>query len=149
MSDSAARERRLRAACAARCTRCFLVLEKAVDSTNLSSLMRTADACGVQDVWIVKGGLKNAPHADVRGDGPHRYLSVRTFEETSDCISALRARGVKIWVSTLAPGAVPLESSCMPDMPEQVCLVVGREADGVSKEMSDAADKCESGQPVV
>jgi len=74
--------------------------------------------------------------------GAGRWLSLRYFTSTCDCIDALRADGRDIWVSTLRNDAQVFDrhfpASAIPD---KVALVVGREIDGVSPEFCEAASR--------
>ena len=69
-----------------------------------------------------------------------RWLTIRHFNSTRDCIEALRADGREIWVTALSLGCVPFDRSVGP-IPDRLAIVLGRELDGVSAEMCAAASK--------
>ena len=72
-----------------------------------------------------------------------RWLTLRYFETTSDCIAALRAEGRTIWVTTLSPNSKRFDRDFVRAgnvIPDKLAVVLGREIDGVSPEMCAAAD---------
>mmetsp|Transcript_101374 Transcript_101374/g.316013 ORF Transcript_101374/g.316013 Transcript_101374/m.316013 type:complete len:341 (-) Transcript_101374:39-1061(-) len=80
--------------------------------------------------------------------GAQRWLSVREFESTEDCISALREAGREIWVTALeqaaevlAPGAPWLSSGSGRGVPRRMAVVMGAEGSGVSSAFKAAADR--------
>ena len=110
-----ARLRRAEAVLAHRTSRILLVVEHMVDSLNHQAVLRTAEALGVQNVWLVDsgmrksytlpGGVKVARTVTV---GSSKWLSLRTFERTEECIEGLRQDGREIWSTYLGPAAIPL-----------------------------------------
>lgn len=70
-----------------------------------------------------------------------RWLTLRRFTSTADCIAALRADGREIWVTALSQGCVPFDSAHCHPLPDRLAIVLGRELDGVSQEMIAAASR--------
>ena len=70
-----------------------IVLENVFDPHNISAVMRTADAVGVQDIYILntkiprhkKWGAKSSSSAA-------KWLTVHQFENAEECFSSLRNR---------------------------------------------------------
>ena len=116
-----------------------VVLENLYDAHNLSAVLRTADAFGVQEVHVV----------DAEGDfaisrkislGAHKWLDivVHSGETASeDCVTALRDRGFRMMAATLAPGAVALGDL---DLSGRVAFVFGNEHEGLTEAMARACD---------
>lgn len=106
---------RAEAVLAHRTSRILLVVEHMVDSLNHQAVLRTAEALGVQNVWLVDsgmrksytlpGGVRVVPTVTV---GSSKWLTLRSFEKTEECIEALRQDGREIWSTYLGPAAIPL-----------------------------------------
>lgn len=129
-----------------RTDRLILVIEKSYDSTNQQAVLRTAEAFGIQEIWVIESAVKKEK-SDFFGlqrvvRTSTQWLDMKYFDTTSQAIRALRKQRRKIWVTELSQVAQSLEypESVLP-FPRKVALVIGREADGASEEMLNAADK--------
>lgn len=115
-----------------------LVLENVFDPHNISAVMRTADAVGVQDIYILntkiprhkKWGAKSSSSAA-------KWLTVHQFENAEDCFAALRKSYSTILTTHLSSDAVSLHSI---DFTKSIALVFGNEHSGVSEEIRAMAD---------
>src|SRR5690349_18245614 len=84
-----------------------VVLENVFDPHNISAVMRTCDAVGVQDVYILntkiprhkKWGAKSSSSAA-------KWLTIHQFENAEECFSSLRKRYSKILTTHLGSNAV-------------------------------------------
>lgn len=116
-----------------------VVMENVFDPHNISAVMRTCDAVGVQEVYILntkiprhkKWGFKSSSSAA-------KWLTVRQFENAGECFSALRQRYSKILTTHLSSDAVGLYDIDM--AAEPIALVFGNEHSGVSEEIRQLAD---------
>jgi tRNA (guanosine-2'-O-)-methyltransferase len=122
---------------AARQRRLTLVLEATHDPHNLSAVLRTCEAFGVQDVHLVPQA--DAPAAVNPGVslGAERWLTVHRHADAASALAALRARDFRIFVSDLCPEATPL-----PAIPRDLraAYVFGNEQGGVSPLWLENAD---------
>jgi len=115
-----------------------VVLENVFDPHNISAVMRTCDAVGVQEVFILntkiprhkKWGAKSSSSAA-------KWLTVHQFENAGECFSSLRKRYSKILTTHLSSDAIGLHAI---DMTEPIALVFGNEHSGVSDEIRALAD---------
>jgi tRNA (guanosine-2'-O-)-methyltransferase len=115
-----------------------VVLENVFDPHNISAVMRTCDAVGVQDVHILntkiprhkKWGAKSSSSAA-------KWLSVHDYADATTCFAALRSRYKKILTTHLAGDSVSLYDI---DFTEPIALVFGNEHEGVSAEIREMAD---------
>ncbi|TMW67057.1 hypothetical protein Poli38472_012173 [Pythium oligandrum] len=144
------RLRRAEAVIQHRTSRLVLVLEQCMDSHNHQAVLRTAEALGIQHVWLVNPNERQVKkHKSGSSTGNKKiakncsfWLTMREFTSISDCIDALKAENCTIWATDLSPEAVPLSSEHKPsELPSRLAIVIGRETDGVSAEMLSAADK--------
>jgi tRNA (guanosine-2'-O-)-methyltransferase len=115
-----------------------VVLENVSDPHNISAVMRTCDAVGIQDIYILntkiglheKWGAKSSSSAA-------KWLTVHQFTDAAECFAALRKRFSKIYTTHLSTDAVSLYEL---NLTESVALVFGNEHAGVSDEIINMAD---------
>ncbi len=115
-----------------------IVLENVSDPHNISAVMRTCDAVGVQDIYILntiigkhkKWGAKSSSSAA-------KWLTVHQFNDVNECIATLRNNYNKIYSTHLSKDALGLYDL---DLTDSVALVFGNEHSGVSEELMDKVD---------
>ena len=115
-----------------------IVLENVFDPHNISAVMRTCDAVGVQEIFILntkiprhkKWGFKSSSSAK-------KWLTVHQFENATECFSSLRKRYSSILTTYLSMGAVGLYEL---DLTGSIALVFGNEHSGVSDDIRSLAD---------
>ena len=126
----------------ARTSRILLVLERCYDDLNQQAVLRTAECLGIQHVWTVRSfTTKCRKPARKITRGNHQWLSLRSFESTADCITALHEAHYEIWATDLSPTSECLGDDSELALPPKVAIIIGREADGVSQEMLAAASR--------
>ena len=154
-----ARLARMRAAAEGRTRRLVLVLEDVHKARNLGALLRTCDALGLQEVHAIE----NRSPADEDGEtsmGAGQWLDVvrhrrdafpdparlhppavarepAALDNTRRALAGIRARGYRIAVADLGPGALPLEEVPV-DRP--LAVVIGNEFAGASPAALEMAD---------
>ncbi|MDP4262029.1 MAG: RNA methyltransferase [Bacteroidota bacterium] len=115
-----------------------IVLENVFDPHNISAVMRSCDAAGVQDIYILttkiprhkKWGAKSSSSAA-------KWLTIHQFENAEECFAALRKSYSTILTTHLSSDAVDLYSV---DLTKSIALVFGNEHSGVSEEIRKLAD---------
>ena len=115
-----------------------VVLENVFDPHNISAVMRTCDAVGIQDIYILnhkiaphrKWGARSSSSAD-------KWLTVHQFTDANECFAELRKRYKKIYTTHLSADAVSLHEL---NLTEPVALIFGNEHSGVSDEIIAMAD---------
>jgi tRNA (guanosine-2'-O-)-methyltransferase len=101
---------------------------------NVSAILRSCDAFGLQHVHLV-GGNFTATRGASRG--AERWLTVHRHETADRAIDMLRARGVRLFVADFAEDALTPEE--LP-LDEPICVWMGAELAGVSPVARAAAD---------
>ena len=131
------RLRRAEAVLAARRRQMTLVLENVIDPHNMSAVLRTCEAFGLQDVHLVtEGTASTEPNPDV-ALGAERWLTLHRHVSAAAGIAALRARGYRLYVGHLSADAIPL---CELPRDQRAAYVFGSERTGVTPTWLDAAD---------
>lgn len=154
-----ARLARMRAVAAGRTRRLVLVLEDVHKARNLGALLRTCDALGLQEVHAIE----NRSPAEEEGEtsmGAGQWIEVvrhrragfpdparlhppavarepAALDNSRQALASLRARGYRLAVADLGPGALPLEE-VPADQP--LAVVIGNEHTGASPVALGLAD---------
>ena len=162
----------------ARTSRVIMVLERCSNAHNYSAVLRTVEALGVQHVWLIaptkldsefRGDASKDPkkvsvrkrnvwHEDKEKLQRHvayakkayKWLTVREFATTTECIEALRAENREIWCTDLSQAAQVLtetgleatkDRDAVEGLPSKFALVMGTESTGVSAEFIESCDR--------
>ena len=115
-----------------------IVLENVSDPHNISAVMRTCDAVGVQDIYILntKIGLHEI-WSEKASSSAAKWLTVHQFTNAAECFKELRKNFSKIYTTHLSSDAVDLYDL---KLTASVALVFGNEHSGVSDEIIKMAD---------
>src|SRR6267378_6083972 len=84
-----------------------IVLENVFDPHNISAVMRTCDAVGIQEVYVLN--TKIPPHKKWgarSSSSAAKWLTIHQFHDALDCFSALRERYATILTTHLSKGAL-------------------------------------------
>lgn len=115
-----------------------VVLENVFDPHNISAVMRTCDAVGVQEVYIITNKIPRHKKWGARSSSSAaKWLTVHQFENAEECFAELRKKYSKILTTHLSSDAVNLYEV---NMTEPIALVFGNEHSGVSDEIRLLAD---------
>ena len=115
-----------------------VVLENVTDPHNISAVMRTCDAVGIQDIYILttkiprhkKWGAKSSSSAA-------NWLTIHQYDNAEECFLSLRKNYSSILTTHLSDDAVSLHDL---DLTKSMALVFGNEHSGVSEEIRVHAD---------
>ncbi len=115
-----------------------VVLENVSDPHNISAVMRTCDAVGVQEIYVLNTKIPQHKKWGARSSSSAaKWLTVRQFEDAEECFKSLRKKYKKILTTHLSSDAVSLHAI---DFTQPIALVFGNEHSGVSKEIRKMAD---------
>lgn len=115
-----------------------VVLENVFDPHNISAVMRTCDAVGVQEVYVLNTKIPRHKKFGARSSSSAaKWLSVYQFTDAEACFNALRQKYDRILTTHLSSDAVNLYDI---DFTNRIALVFGNEHAGVSDEIRAMAD---------
>lgn len=132
---SVQRLERIKSILASRTDRLVLVLDNLYDPHNLSAIMRTAEAFGVQHIILT--GQTPAGFNPQVALGTQQWLTLHREERAESCLRELKVHGYSVAASVLSPDATPL-AEFSPAGP--VALVLGNEREGVAPYWIDNSD---------
>lgn len=115
-----------------------VVLENVSDPHNISAVMRTCDAIGIEEIYILttriprhkKWGAKSSSSAA-------KWLTIHQFDNADQCFSSLRKRYSTILTTHLSSDAISLHRI---DFTRSIALVFGNEHSGVTEDIRALAD---------
>jgi len=115
-----------------------VVLENVFDPHNISAVMRTCDAVGVQEIYVLntkiprhrKWGYKSSSSA-------HKWLTSYQFDNAEECFNSLRKKYAKILTTHLSSDAIQMHTI---NFVQPIALIFGNEQTGVSEEIRNMAD---------
>ena len=115
-----------------------VVMENIQDPHNIAAVMRTCDAVGIQDMYILNTKI---PRHDKFGpkssSSAAKWLTVHHFDNAAACFAQLRQQYSRIFTTHLAADAVSVYDI---NFTVSVALVFGNEHSGVSEEIRLLAD---------
>ncbi|NCI46012.1 TrmH family RNA methyltransferase [Sediminibacterium soli] len=115
-----------------------VVMENVNDPHNISAVMRTCDAVGIQDIYILNTKIpRHKKFGAKSSSSAAKWLSVHQYEDTQACFTELRKHYDKILTTHLSSDAVSLYEI---DFTGRIALVFGNEHAGVSEEIRALAD---------
>jgi len=119
-------------------TNLTIVLEDVQDPRNITAVMRTADAVGIQEIYVINTGkpvIKKFGYKS--GSSAAKWITVHQFTDVETCFEALRQRFSLIYTTHLSSDAVDLYAI---NFTKSVALVFGNEQEGVSEKARNLAD---------
>ncbi|MCC6462784.1 MAG: RNA methyltransferase [Saprospiraceae bacterium] len=135
------RENRIRAVIRQSQPDLTVVLENIFDPLNISAVLRSCDAVGVREVFVVytekyltKRGLKVGKKTS---GGAFKWMDVYVFEDLDECIRRVRERYGRVLATCLGESS---ESLYALDLTQPTALLFGNEDEGISEEALALAD---------
>ncbi|MBU6340153.1 MAG: RNA methyltransferase [Bacteroidetes bacterium] len=118
-----------------------VILENIFDPLNISAVLRSCDAVGIREIFVVY----TKPYLDKRGlrlgkrtsGGAFKWIDVYVFEDLEECIRRVKARYGRVLATGLGEKSQSLYSL---ELSEPVALMFGNEDDGLSPEALNLAD---------
>lgn len=115
-----------------------VLLENITDPHNISAVMRTCDAVGIPEIYVLntladahkRWGFRSSSSA-------WKWVKVHQFSDPEACVAAIRARYGRILTTHLGTDSVGLYEI---DFREPFALVFGNERKGVTEKLRGLAD---------
>ena len=115
-----------------------VVMENVQDPHNISAVMRTCDAVGIQDIYILNTKIpRHKKFGAKSSSSAAKWLTLHQFEDVTSCFAELRKNYSTILTTHLSTDAVGLFEI---DFTQSVALVFGNEHEGVSDDVRALAD---------
>lgn len=117
----------------------YLILNNLQDPGNLGTLLRTADAVGVDGV-VLSNNCCDLYNPKVLRSAMGSAFRIKTFvcNDFADCVKLMRGKGVKVWASVVDKDATSLVDA---DFSCGSAVVVGNEGNGLSESDAELCDE--------
>lgn len=115
-----------------------VVMENVHDPHNIYAVMRTCDAVGIQDIYVLNTELPKSGYFGIKSSSSaNKWLTIHQFDDVQTCFAALRESYDFIYTTYLGQTS---KSVFEIDFTQRVALVFGNEHKGVSMEARNLAD---------
>src|SRR3982751_2985181 len=115
-----------------------VVLENVFDPHNISAVMRSCDAVGVQEIYVLNTKIPRHKKWGTRSSSSAaKWLTIHQFENADECFTEIRKKYDRILTTHLSANAVSLYKV---DFTVPIAIVFGNEHSGVSEEIRKFSD---------
>lgn len=115
-----------------------VVLENVFDPHNVSAVMRSCDAVGIQELFVINTMAPPHKRWGYRSSSSaYKWITVHQFDNLEQCVAAVRQQYDRILTTCLSAEAVSLYEL---DLTGKTALVFGNEQKGISEELAAAGD---------
>jgi tRNA (guanosine-2'-O-)-methyltransferase len=115
-----------------------VVLENVHDPHNVSAVLRTCDAIGILDIYLIYHSGQKFPQLNNKSSGRVRkWMMVHKFTSVTECFAELKSKGFSILSTYVGNGT---KSVYNVDYTQKVAFVFGNEHEGVTNEVLDSSD---------
>lgn len=115
-----------------------VVMEDVLDPHNISAVMRTCDAVGIQDIYILNTLIpRHKKWGKKSSSGVSKWLTAHQFTNAKACIEELHKQYDYIYTTKLTDDSVSVYDI---DFTKKIALVFGNEHSGVSEDISKLSD---------
>jgi 23S rRNA (guanosine2251-2'-O)-methyltransferase len=116
----------------------YLVLDRIIDTYNVGSLFRLADAVAAEKIYLC-GEMEYPPSSKIHkaAVGTEEWVPWKKIENTREIVTKLQRKGVQIIAVEQSPNSISV-SDLKPQFP--CAIVLGNETTGISPEILKMAN---------
>ncbi|WP_412985832.1 TrmH family RNA methyltransferase [Pontimicrobium sp. IMCC45349] len=103
---------------------------------NTSAVMRSCDVFGIQELSIIEEQNVKSIDREI-AMGAQKWVDLNRFHSAKECIVSMKQQGYQIVATTPHTNDCNLQEF---DISKKACFFFGRETEGLSQEVLDAAD---------
>lgn len=116
----------------------YIIAEELNDPGNLGTIIRTADACGADGVFLSKGSVDLYNSKVLRSTmGSVFHVPVVTDIEIEQCLELFKQNKITLYAAHLKGIKTPYEC----DLKQSTAFVIGNEARGLSEKTAEMCDR--------
>lgn len=119
-----------------------VVLEDIYDPHNAMAVMRSCDAFGIQDIYVINASVKKFNPRKVgkqTSSSANKWLNFHCFDTTEDCLKELKSQGYTIVATVLDDESKPIHEVDF-TAEAKIALMFGNEHAGLTQEALAMSD---------
>lgn len=119
----------------------YLVLDRIIDTYNIGSLFRLADAIAVKKVFLC-GDMEYPPSSRIHkaAVGTEEWVPWEKTDSTSEVLIKLKEKGIQIIAVEQSPKSISYKDLRAPLLKFPCAVVMGSETGGMNKDVLEKAD---------
>lgn len=119
----------------------YLVLDNVIDTYNVGSLFRLADAIAAEKVYLC-GQTEYPPSSRIHkaAVGTEKWVPWEKVDKTRDIVTKLQSKGVQIISVEQSDKSTDYRLLTTDKVKFPIAIIVGNETTGIAKEVLDKAD---------
>ncbi len=115
-----------------------VIMEHVDDPHNIAAVLRTCDAVGIYEVFVIDNQQNSSRHLGRRSSASAmKWIKVHHFEKVSDCLQEVRKKYPLVYCTHLSTKA---QSVYDMNFMHAMAIAFGNEHAGISDELLSAAD---------
>ena len=115
-----------------------VILENVFDPHNISAVMRSCDAVGIKEIYVLNTKIpRHKKWGSRSSSSAAKWMVIYQFEDANECFKAVRNKYEKIFTTYLETRSKSLYDL---NFSGSVALVFGNEHEGVSEEIRQKSD---------
>ena len=130
------RTAKMKAVLARRLSWLTVVLDNVYDRHNISAVLRSCEAFGVQDIHVIESIEPFQTNREI-SHGTEKWLSIHRWPDYAGCLEQLRAQLFTVYATGFSESAVSLFTV---PVTQPLAIVFGNEHSGVSAELKHSCD---------
>lgn len=117
-----------------------IVLENIHDAHNVSAILRSSDAVGIDKIFLIYNSNKFPKLGKSSSASAKKWIGLRKFDNVKKCFAELKKEKFRIYSTNICEVSKNYSLFDL-DLTKKVALVFGNEHTGVSEEASTLSDK--------
>lgn len=116
----------------------YIVLQSIQDPGNAGTIVRTAEAFGIDGVIFTEATVDIYHMKFLRATmGSSFRMPIYFCEKCMDAVKILENKGVRVYATALSPSAVSIKDV---DLTSNAAVIIGNEGNGISQEIAENTD---------